>query len=62
MARPVVRVLWRSTDGGRTWTKCDVLAGSPLSAGVSHAPDSWWEDGMGNCYRNPPPPSAKAST
>lgn len=53
--RPVVRVLWHSTDRGRTWQPVDILARSPLSGGVTHAPDGWWDDGYGNWYRNEPP-------
>lgn len=54
--QPVVRILWHSTDGGRTWRECEVLARSPLSGGVSHPTDGWWDDGCGNLYRNAPPP------
>lgn len=43
--QPVVRVLWHSNDGGRTWTECEVKARSPLSGGVAHPPDGWWTDG-----------------
>lgn len=57
--QPVVRVLWRSTNGGRTWEPVDVLARSPLSGGVSHDPDGWWDDGYGNLYRNAPPGDAR---
>lgn len=61
LPRRVVRVLWHSSDGGRTWRPVDVLAGSPLSGGVSHQPDSWWSDGWGNCYRNAPPAAASGT-
>lgn len=56
----VARILWHSNDGGRTWKEVEVLARSPLSGGVSHTEDSWWEDGYGNCYRNAPPPTEEA--
>lgn len=55
--RRVVRTLWHSTDAGQTWQEVDVLAGSPLSGGVAHRPDGWFDDGWGNLYRNAPPPS-----
>lgn len=53
--RRVVRVLWRSTNKGRTWEPCNVYEGAPLSGGVIHGPDGYWPDGWGNWYRNEPP-------
>lgn len=52
---PAYRTLWHSNDGGRNWREVSVKSRSPLAMGVSHAPDSWWDDGCGNLYRNEPP-------
>lgn len=54
--RPVVQVLWHSTDG-RTWEQCPVYRGAPLST-LLIPPDKEWTDGYGNRYRSNCPEDA----
>lgn len=53
-SRRVARYLWHSRDG-HFWERIPVYVGAPLAGGVSHPDDGWWDDGLGNLYRNSPP-------